>query len=109
MQIFGYSFHAGSVQLISKTGIIGGIVTHMQGGSYYGSENTDGRLFINKDFAPVKLDLYVGMEARYPLRKRLFIFGDLYYRRNINQFYSRQNISRKVDQLGLRAGIGINF
>lgn len=107
--IFAYSMQVQKVQVLAKTGIIGGFLQKQSGASLYGRQLSEIHPMKKDHFAAVNLDVYVGLELRYPFTHGFFLFGDLYYRKGMTVLYEQQSINRKMNQAGVKVGLGMNF
>ncbi|MCF8370093.1 MAG: hypothetical protein K9H64_00635 [Bacteroidales bacterium] len=107
--VAGYMFSKGKIDFILKTGLIAGIPYKTSGNSITGNNEKDIYTINKNQFPTICFDIYAGIEARYLMGARYFVFGDLVYRKPMNSFYSWQGIKREQDKYGLRLGIGFNF
>jgi hypothetical protein len=107
--IAGYMFSKGKTDFIAKTGVYASLLNKVEAYSIAGSDETSVYVLQKSHFPSISFDLYASLEARYHISSRYFIFGDVFYRKPINSFYSWQGLNRESSKYGIKMGMGIYF
>ena len=107
--IVGYSFTKERFSATVKGGLIGSFLWQGTGKSISGSSKNDVYTYSHDDFPNIRLDLYTGLEARYSIGARYFVFGEAFYRRTFSPFIRRGAYSYNFDSYGLKLGAGVYF
>jgi hypothetical protein len=105
--IVGYSFNKGRFTTSVKAGVINSFLWKAYGKSISGNSKNDIYTFTHDDFPAIRFDGYLGLETRYFIGSRYFVFGEAFYRQSFGPFINRNNISYHFNSYGLKLGAGI--
>ena len=107
--IAGYRLPIGPLIAIPKAGIIVSILQSAQGNLIDGPGSAD-ILPINQSLLPkLRMDLYLALEATYPLGGPYYLSAEGFFRRSLSDEYYTPYISRRLNRNGIKIGIGMNF
>ncbi len=107
--ITGYMWSKGKMDIVLKAGAVAGFLTGASGSSVSGTNSESIYALDKTQFPSIRFDIYSGLEARYHIGSRYFIFGDVYYRKPLSSFYSWQGINRENSRYGIKMGLGLYF
>lgn len=107
--IAAYRLPIGPLTAIPKAGIIASILQSAQGNLIDGPGSSD-ILPINQSLLPkLRMDLYLAVEATYPLGGPYYLSAEGFFRRSLSDEYYTPYISRRLNRNGIKIGIGMNF
>ncbi len=105
--ITGYSYRSGKLTTTIKTGLISSFLWQAHAQLVEGTLEKDKYTFTYDDFPKVHFNVYAGLELKYLLSSRSFMFGEAYYRRNLSSFISRNSINYNFSSYGFKFGLGM--
>lgn len=102
----GYLLGQGTFEVYLKAGVIGKYYSLYKGYSTLGPWVKDIYAFDIEKISRFGIDSYVGAEFRYHPGYRIYLFGDLYYRRSLLSRADSYGFTRTEEKYGIRFGLG---
>lgn len=102
----GYLLGQGTFEVYLKAGVIGKYYSLYRGYSTLGPWVKDIYAFDIEKISRFGIDSYVGAEFRYHPGYRIYLFGDLYYRRSLLSRADSYGFTRTEEKYGIRFGLG---
>ena len=107
--IFGYSFNSNRFTTSIKAGLITSLLWRANFQSLTSPSANDVYAFNHNDFPTVQFHLYTGLEVRYYIGARYFVFGESFYRQSFKPFAVRNDINYRFNSYGIKLGAGMYF
>ena len=107
--IAGYSINHGRFKTTVKGGVITSLLWKSTGQSLTGQSENDIYTIKRENFPTPRFDLYAGIETRFLMGTRYFLFGEAYYRKSVNPLLNPNNITYNFNSYGLKLGAGLFF
>lgn len=105
----GYNFSYGRFSGIAKAGIITSLLHKASGSIITGPLDSDILSVSGLNIPVARFDYYGAIEARYLLTSRYFLSMEAYYRHSLKEEFFTSFINRKINQSGVKFGIGMYF